>query len=57
MAWIAEGGQDREGPLAVEGRLVVISLIGGARAELNLNTIMSKRLRLTGSTLRIRTVH
>jgi len=42
--------------LAVEGRLVVISLIGGARAELNLNTIMSKRLTLTGSTLRIRSV-
>jgi len=41
---------------AVEGRLVVISLIGGARAEINLNTIMSKRLTLTGSTLRIRTV-
>jgi NADPH:quinone reductase len=42
--------------LAIEGRLVVISLIGGARAELNLNTIMSKRLTLTGSTLRIRSV-
>jgi len=41
---------------AVEGRLVVISLIGGARAELNLNTIMGKRLTLTGSTLRARTV-
>jgi NADPH:quinone reductase len=41
---------------AVEGRLVVISLIGGARTEINLNTIMSKRLTLTGSTLRIRTV-
>jgi len=42
--------------LAIEGRLVVISLIGGARAEINLNTIMSKRIRLTGSTLRARTV-
>ncbi|HMK87399.1 MAG TPA: NAD(P)H-quinone oxidoreductase [Steroidobacteraceae bacterium] len=41
---------------ALEGRLVVISLIGGARTEINLNTIMSKRLTLTGSTLRIRTV-
>jgi putative PIG3 family NAD(P)H quinone oxidoreductase len=41
---------------AVEGRLVVISLIGGARTEINLNTIMSKRLTLTGSTLRARTV-
>jgi len=41
---------------AVEGRLVIISLIGGARAEINLLTIMSKRLTLTGSTLRARTV-
>jgi len=40
----------------VEGRLVVISLIGGARAEINLSTLMSKRLTLTGSTLRVRTV-
>ena len=41
---------------AVEGRLVVISLISGARTEINLNTILSKRLTLTGSTLRIRSV-
>jgi NADPH:quinone reductase len=41
---------------AVEGRLVVISLIGGARTEINLNTIMSKRLTVTGSTLRARSV-
>lgn len=42
--------------LAIEGRLVVISLLGGARAEINLNVILSKRATLTGSTLRIRTV-
>ncbi len=42
--------------VAVEGRLVVISLIGGARAEINLGTLMSKRLTVTGSTLRVRTV-
>jgi NADPH2:quinone reductase len=42
--------------LALEGRLVVISLIGGARTELNLNSVMSKRIFITGSTLRIRTV-
>ena len=42
--------------LALEGRLVVISLMGGARTELNLNTVMSKRIFITGSTLRIRTV-
>ncbi len=41
---------------AVEGRLVIISLIGGARAEINLLTIMSKRLTITGSTLRARTI-
>ena len=41
---------------AVEGRVVIISLIGGAKAEINLLTIMSKRLTLTGSTLRARTV-
>ena len=41
---------------AVEGRVVIISLIGGAKAEINLLTVMSKRLTLTGSTLRARTV-
>jgi NADPH:quinone reductase len=41
---------------AMEGRLIVISHIGGARGEINLNTLMSKRLTLTGSTLRIRSV-
>lgn len=41
---------------AVEGRVIVISLIGGARTEINLNTLMMKRLTLTGSTLRSRSV-
>jgi len=41
---------------AVEGRIVVISLLGGSKAEINLSTILSKRLTLTGSTLRTRTV-
>ncbi len=41
---------------AVEGRIVVISLMSGAKTEINLNTILSKRLTLTGSTLRIRSV-
>jgi putative PIG3 family NAD(P)H quinone oxidoreductase len=40
----------------VEGRLVVIALLGGARTEINLNTILIKRLTLTGSTLRSRSV-
>lgn len=41
---------------AVEGRIVTISTLGGSRAEINLGTIMLKRLTLTGSTLRGRTV-
>ena len=36
------------------GRLVQISVLGGARAELSLGLIMVKRLTLTGSTLRPR---
>jgi putative PIG3 family NAD(P)H quinone oxidoreductase len=41
---------------ALEGRIVVISLLGGAEAAINLGTIMQKRLTLTGSTLRPRSV-
>jgi NADPH:quinone reductase len=41
---------------AVEGRLCIISLLGGARAELNLGTMLTKRLTVTASTLRARTV-
>jgi putative PIG3 family NAD(P)H quinone oxidoreductase len=41
---------------ALEGRVVVISLLGGSRAEINLGMILTKRLTLTGSTLRTRTV-
>jgi len=41
---------------AVEGRVVTISLLGGSRAEINMGTVMAKRLTLTGSTLRSRTV-
>jgi putative PIG3 family NAD(P)H quinone oxidoreductase len=41
---------------ALEGRIVMISLIGGSRAEINMGTILTKRLTLTGSTLRSRTV-
>src|SRR5882724_2314890 len=41
---------------ALEGRIVVISLLGGARAEINIGKILMKRLTLTGSTLRSRTV-
>ena len=41
---------------AVEGRVVTISLLGGSRAEINVGMILTKRLTLTGSTLRSRTV-
>jgi putative PIG3 family NAD(P)H quinone oxidoreductase len=41
---------------ALEGRIVVIALIGGARAEVNMGKILMQRLTLTGSTLRSRTV-
>ena len=40
--------------LAIDGRLAVIGVGGGAKAELNLLAMMGKRLRLMGSTLRAR---
>jgi NADPH2:quinone reductase len=42
--------------LAVEGRLVEIATLHGAKAELNIVTMMQRRLTITGSTLRIRSV-
>jgi NADPH2:quinone reductase len=42
--------------LAVEGRLVEIATLKGAKAELNIQTIMQRRLTITGSTLRARPV-
>ena len=42
--------------LAMFGRLVQIGLQEGAKAEINLRSIMQKRLTLTGSTLRTRSV-
>ena len=41
---------------ALEGRVVTISLLGGSRAEINMGMILAKRLTLTGSTLRSRTI-
>jgi NADPH2:quinone reductase len=41
---------------AVEGRIVTISMLGGAKAEINLGQVLVKRVTLTGSTLRARTV-
>ncbi len=42
--------------LAVEGRLVFIAFLRGAKMELNLAPVMMKRLTVTGSTLRSRPV-
>jgi NADPH:quinone reductase len=42
--------------LADGGRLVLIALLGGAKAELNCNEILRRRLTVTGSTLRPRSV-
>ncbi len=42
--------------LALEGRLVVIALLGGSTAEIDLNALMRRRLTLTGSTLRPQSV-
>jgi NADPH2:quinone reductase len=40
--------------LAEEGRLVLISTMGGAKAEIDLRAVMGRRLSITGSTLRAR---
>jgi putative PIG3 family NAD(P)H quinone oxidoreductase len=42
--------------LAAHGRLVQIGLLGGARAEINLSPVMQRRLTITGSTLRPRSI-
>ena len=42
--------------LAIEGRLVIIALMEGAQAELDLARLMSRRLTVTGATLRARSI-
>jgi len=42
--------------LAVGGRLVLIGLMGGAKAEINLAALIARRLSMIGSTLRARPV-
>jgi NADPH2:quinone reductase len=42
--------------LAIDGRIVQIAVLGGARVQLNLIAMMQRRLTLTGSTLRARSV-
>ncbi|MEQ9004546.1 MAG: NAD(P)H-quinone oxidoreductase, partial [Pseudomonadales bacterium] len=44
------------GCLKLGGRLVLIGLMGGASAEINLGLLMMKRARLIGSTLRARPI-
>src|SRR5882672_6400335 len=41
---------------ANEGRVVIIAMQGGARADIKLNVVLTKRLTVAGSTLRARTV-
>ena len=42
--------------LGLEGRLVQISTLGGARAQINMASVMRCRLTITGSTLRVRSI-
>jgi NADPH:quinone reductase len=41
---------------AVEGRIALIALLGGARGEIDLRAVLTKRLKLMGATLRPQTV-
>ena len=47
---------DNLASLKLEGRLVVIGLLGGARAELPLAAVLTRRLSVIGSTLRSRNI-
>ena len=42
--------------LADDGRIVIIALLGGAKASINLGDVLRRRLTITGSTLRPRPV-
>ena len=48
--------EDNLGVLGLGGRLVLIGLMGGAKAEINLGALVGKRLQVIGSTLRARPV-
>jgi len=48
--------RDNLDALAIGGKLVLIGLMGGAKAELNLGVLLTRRLQLIGSTLRARPV-
>ena len=47
---------ENQAALALDGRLVIIGLLGGVQAELNLGLMMMKRQRVIGSTLRARSI-
>ncbi|MDP6970592.1 MAG: NAD(P)H-quinone oxidoreductase, partial [Pseudomonadales bacterium] len=47
---------DNLASLRLDGRLVIIGLMGGATSEVNLGLMIMKRLRVIGSTLRARTI-
>ncbi len=44
------------GAMALSGRIAVIGVGGGARAEVDLLAVMQRRLQITGSTLRARSL-
>ena len=48
--------QDNLAALAADGRLVLIGLLGGAKAELPLADVLARRLKIIGSTLRARSI-
>jgi putative PIG3 family NAD(P)H quinone oxidoreductase len=48
--------EDNLASLALGGRLVLIGLMGGARAEINLGALLARRQSVIGSTLRARPV-
>lgn len=47
---------DNLASLGLDGRLIVIGLMSGAQAELNMALLLMKRLRIVGSTLRGRSI-
>ncbi len=47
---------DNLASLALDGRLVMIGLMSGAKTQINLGLVVGKRLRIQGSTLRARSV-
>lgn len=54
---VAGGYVPRElSALATGGRIVLIATLGGAKAEVNMGEILRRRLTITGSTLRARSV-